>query len=56
MFISEAAAESVAFVGRAVRLLRSPGGEFEGDALLPHTDCLEFAQVRVCVYVYYIVP
>lgn len=36
-------AQSIEFVGRAVRLLRAPAGAFRGRELLPHTDTLESA-------------
>jgi len=44
--ISMAAAESVAFIGKAVLLLKNPAGAFRGAELLRYKDTLEFTQVR----------
>eukprot|EP00983_Pelagomonas_calceolata_P025560 803044-Pelagomonas_calceolata.AAC.12 len=44
--ISAAAAESVAFIGKAVLLLKNPAGAFRGAELLQYRDTLEFMQVR----------
>ncbi len=37
-------AQSIEFVGKAVRLLRKPAGSFKGAELLPYGDTLELAQ------------
>ncbi|KAF5834637.1 Spc98 family-domain-containing protein [Dunaliella salina] len=42
--ISAAAAESVAFIGKAVLLLKNPAGAFRGAELLQYRDTLEFMQ------------
>lgn len=41
--IPQQLADSIDFIGKAVRLLRAPVGTARGQALLPYQDTLEFA-------------
>ncbi|CAD7697778.1 unnamed protein product [Ostreobium quekettii] len=43
-YISLTTAESVKFIGQAVRLLRQPSGNFQGQELMPYRDTLAFAE------------